>query len=104
MIHITDRRPDGVTETPIDSADHAAQLGLDLTEAFVVPIAGWRHLQQRRLAAPSGTEFEKSLERLHPMEDAFRTVDPVDAEDEPAVAEAEAHMVYERRTCRGASQ
>ena len=38
------------------------------------------------------------------MEDAFGTVDPVDAEDEAAVTEAAAHMAYERRTCRGASQ
>src|SRR5208282_5257869 len=59
-----------------------------------------RELQQRRLAMPVRVHLQESLERLDPFRNAFRTVQPIDAEHEPASAETFAHESQHRRAPR----
>src|SRR6202042_166001 len=99
-VHVTNRRPGRIAVLAIHLAYEAGQFAFDVAILLDIGAALWRNLQQGHIAAPLRIVLKQPFERLHPVRNAFRIVEPIDAEDELVPAEALAHESDHRRATR----
>ena len=103
-VDIANRRPGRIAILAVHLADEAGQFAFDVAVLLDVGAALRRDLQERHVAAPLRIVLKQPFERLHPVRNAFRIVEAIDAKDELVAAKALAHQRDHRRATRVARE
>ena len=103
-VDVADRRPGGLAISAVDAAGGRADRALHLGIFLDLGAALRGDLQISHLAAPIGVDRKEALERIHALSEAFRIIEPVDADHHGAAGEAVEHVLHERGTHRASSQ